>query len=64
MAGLIIKAAIALTIVGGIFFTGVVAGGAFATSMAEESVLQHVSRCLPATTVDELRPCLAPTSDG
>lgn len=64
MAGLIIKAVIALMTIGGIFFAGVFAGGAFATSMAEESVLQHVARCLPASTIDELRPCLAQPSGG
>ncbi|GAA1769104.1 hypothetical protein [Nostocoides vanveenii] len=59
MAGFVIKAVLGLVVVGAIWFFGFVAGGAFATGMAEESVLQHVARCLPAETIDQLRPCLA-----
>lgn len=59
MARFIIKAAVVLAVVGSIFFGGLLTGGAFATGMAEESVLQHVARCLPAQTIDQLRPCLA-----
>lgn len=60
--GFLFKAIAFLAVVGGIFLAGVLAGGSFATGMAEEGVMRQVQPCLPAQTVEALRPCLA--ADG
>lgn len=53
------KAMAFLVVVGGIFLAGFISGGSFATGMTEDAVLNRVSRCVPAQSAEDLRPCLA-----
>lgn len=56
--GFLFKAAGALLVIGGIFIAGFLAGGSFATGIAEGVPMEQIERCLPITSTDLLSGCL------
>lgn len=56
--GFMFKAFGALLVVGVILWLGFMAGGSFATGIANETQLEQIEQCLPASTVDEIKLCL------
>lgn len=47
-----------------IFGIGCLVGFTWAAGMTDEGMLRQLQHCLPATTADELRPCLSESAQG
>jgi len=56
--GFVFKAIAFFVVVGAIYLAGVITGGAFATGMSEEGMLNQIDQCMPAESAEDLRPCL------
>jgi energy-converting hydrogenase Eha subunit G len=56
--GFVFKAIAVLVVIGGIFLTGFITGGSWATGMTQDSVLRRIEQCVPAQSPEDLRPCL------